>query len=126
MSKKMKFLFLIIQKCCNTKKMKTIDILEKINVSKHLAHHLVGNDHTLRHRRIIGGVIAISGVSLDFLPVTGFAHFLLVFFGYSFHAVGLIPFLSGLENVETKIKNNESNKKRTRHIRKISHVAHKH
>lgn len=77
-----------------TTKQKTF--IEKINLSRVLAFHLIGEKHTKTHRRLFGIAIMFSGIGIaqltSFLPVP-FIHFLGETAGAAIHGIGLIPFL---------------------------------
>lgn len=76
------------------------DFLSKVNVSRYIADHLVGQHHTISHRRLVGVVVMISGVGIyklacmvDFTII----HFGGEVLGYAIHGMGLIPFAEKLE-----------------------------
>ncbi len=76
------------------------EFLSKLNVSKHIADHLVGQHHTITHRRLVGIVVMISGVGLYKLACTTditLIHFGGEVIGYAIHGMGLIPFAEKLE-----------------------------
>lgn len=77
-------------------------ILQRLDLSKLIAHHVVGHDHTKVHRRTVGFIIAVLGVGLVFLAkefsTSPLAHFFGDLFGYFLHAVGAIPFLKYFES----------------------------
>lgn len=77
------------------------NFIYKINLSRHITTHLVGEDHTDRHRRIFGGIIMVIGVSVA-KTAHLFTHFslevLIDVLGYSIHGIGLIPFVKNIEH----------------------------
>lgn len=76
-------------------------ILETINISKHIANHVAGKHHTNTHRRISGITVMIVGVGIvnasHFCDVF-IIHFVADVIGYAVHGLGLIPFVSSIEN----------------------------
>lgn len=86
--------------------------IQKIDVSRHIANHLVGEDHTVKHRKVFGGAMIvlgtiIGGIVRDALHL----HLIHVFLDYaimpSVHCLGAIPFLSQLETKSNNTKNSE-------------------
>lgn len=75
-------------------------MLVLIHLPKHIADHLVGEDHTIIHRRISGGVVMGFGVGVTYVThhmfggVIGFIGDLV---GYGIHGIGLMPFVSAFE-----------------------------
>lgn len=74
-----------------------------LNIPKNLADHVVGEHHTVLHRRVAGSIVMVIGVGfaklIGFLD-HGFIHLVADIIGYGLHAVGLIPFISNLEKYE--------------------------
>jgi hypothetical protein len=75
-------------------KMKNVDLEKPV---KFVCNHLIGEDHKPIHRRIVGFVVAICGVTLamtshEYCPVKALAA-LGDFLGYTMHAAGIIPLL---------------------------------
>lgn len=81
------------------------NLIHKIDVSKHIAHHIAGKDHTVVHRRITGGIIMALGVGLVKLSLMSpipIIHFFGDLVGFAIHGIGLIPFIKGIEEPEKK------------------------
>ena len=79
--------------------MKTI-ILKKLDISKPIAHHLIGEQYTSRHRKCIGASIMVVGVGLVQASHTidvFIIHFACDVIGYAIHGLGAIPFISSIE-----------------------------
>lgn len=78
--------------------------LHYIDLSKHIAHHLVGPNHSITHRRGIGIIVMSAGILLT--KIVFFQHCLIAnmiqdIVGTSIHGIGLIPFVKEIEkNVE--------------------------
>jgi hypothetical protein len=88
-------------------------LIQKIDVSKHLANHLVGEHHTIKHRRMFGGFMIVMGTIVgglvrDIIHLPFFHTFLDYTLMPSIHCLGAIPFLSQLEN---KNENNQNSEK---------------
>lgn len=80
------------------KKIKTK--IDSMNLSKYIACHLIGNEHTNTHRRLIGTVIIFTGVILikvEFVSIF-VVNCLQEVVGVLFHAVGAIPFVTVIES----------------------------
>lgn len=76
------------------------NLLDKINLSKYICNHLVGENHTHNHRIFAGVIIMILGVGL--VKVTalidiGLVHFIGDIAGYCIHGVGAIPIIKKFE-----------------------------
>lgn len=71
-----------------------------IDLTQRLANHLVGRHHTHWHRKTIGAVFILIGVVIA-KSAHYFPHFLaniiLDGVGYGLHGLGLIPFISAIE-----------------------------
>lgn len=74
--------------------------LRKFDISKHILDHLVGKGHSLTHRRCIGLLIMIIGISLIqiFHSIINnvLAEVMIDTFGSAVHGIGLIPWISSL------------------------------
>ena len=74
-------------------------LIEKINFSKKITCHLLGEEHTKWHRRCTGIIIMIFGVCVAkgsvILGTT--LHIAGDVIGYSLHGVGLIPWVEKME-----------------------------
>lgn len=69
-------------------------IVRKVNVSKVVCDHLVGENHTQRHRMITGVIIVVAGVAISKIPTTIHTlHFLFDAVGYGVHGLGCVPFI---------------------------------
>jgi len=73
--------------------------LNYINLPKHTANHLIGNQHTQGHRMFIGAIVIIIGVVIS----KGSAHIglsVMHYFGdavgYLVHGIGTIPYIEAL------------------------------
>lgn len=79
---------------------KTTNLLSKLNLSKWIASHLIGENHSSFHRKIVGIFIMIFGVGLTkiyYLVHFESLNFLADIVGYGFHGLGLIPFIKSIE-----------------------------
>ncbi len=81
--------------------MKASTIIRKVDISRYMANHIVGNNHTQIHRRISGFIVMVFGVVLTQLG--GATSYLIIhisadIIGWGFHAVGLIPFIKNMES----------------------------
>lgn len=94
--------------------MKLEKLIRGINLPYHIAHHVVGEKHTVNHRRIAGVIVMFIGVTLAhtaahvgnlIIALTG------DLIGYSIHATGFLPFLHDIENSLTKGKQVEEETK---------------
>lgn len=89
-----------------------------MDISRYLANHLVGEHHTMTHRRTVGVVIILAGTAIggmmhDAIHTIVLKSVLDYTIMPSFHCLGAIPFLTPLEkkaNTKTKkrIKNGEA------------------
>jgi len=75
-------------------------ILVLLRGTELVANHVIGKNHSLAHRKIVGSVIMSAGV---FLAHTGAAQHILVaipldVIGYSLHAIGCVPFIKSIED----------------------------
>ncbi len=84
---------------------KSICCILTTRLSRNIANHLFGPNHTSAHKMVIGAVILLIGVSIakaahmiEFFP----AQIAVDAAGYSIHGMGLAPFLEVLmkENSE--------------------------
>lgn len=71
--------------------------LKYCNLPREVCHHLIGKDHTPRHRMIAGAGIMAVGVTLaqvvsELVHFPG-AHFIFDMVGYGVHGLGLVPFI---------------------------------
>lgn len=77
-------------------------LLDKINVSRYILKHLLGDNHTDKHRKCVGIVIMASGVCLvkATMAIDSFTlHIIGDVVGYAIHGIGLIPFVSDIEKI---------------------------
>ena len=83
-----------------------INNLNKINVAKSIATHLIGKNHTSLHRRLVGISIMIVGVIISKSAPDSYFLLHLVFDGggYLVHAIGGIPFIEWIvENSKEEV-----------------------
>lgn len=73
-----------------------LQILLSFNVTRAIADHLIGKDHSIKHRMGIGAVLMFLGVKLATLFEFPILHFLGEMIGYAIHGTGLIPFIDYL------------------------------
>lgn len=79
--------------------------LNSLDLSRYIAMHVLGNKHTIIHRKIIGTLLMIIGVcgvklfSHNFNSII--IHITSDILGYAFHGIGLIPLINGLEALST-------------------------
>jgi hypothetical protein len=81
------------------------NFIDKIDISKHIANHVIGEHHTAGHRKTVGFFVMAIGVSIAHVAAHAnlFIALLGDLVGYSIHATGFLPFLHYLENtVENK------------------------
>ena len=80
--------------------MKIINVkkLQYLNPVKQTCNHLLGKDHTQRHRLGAGVVFIVTGVLISKVGA-GIEYVKLFFdgFGYLIHAFGTIPFIEALQ-----------------------------
>lgn len=79
---------------------KCAKFLDCINLSKYINNHLVGKDHTIRHQKIAGIAIMLTGVAIGKLSLLIDAHLIHYIgdvVGYGIHGIGLIPFVKDFE-----------------------------
>lgn len=76
-------------------------IIHRLNVPRHIACHLVGDEHTHVHHKFVGIVIIVLGEVVikfmgsfhnPFIEHTGIHEMI----GMSFHAFGLTPFIESM------------------------------
>jgi hypothetical protein len=82
---------------------KFMRLLSKLNLSKWIASHLIGKNHSIIHRQITGIAIMIFGVGLAKLfgeLSIDYVRFFGDILGYGLHGIGLIPFVHTIELVE--------------------------
>lgn len=70
---------------------------KSFNITRNICNHFVGEQHTLNHRMVCGGIIMIIGVGFYKVMVYSNGYFILHFFGetigYLIHGVGASPFV---------------------------------
>lgn len=100
--------------------MKIINVkkLQYLNPVKQTCNHLLGKDHTQRHRLGAGVVFIVTGVLISKVGA-GIEYIKLFFdgFGYLIHAFGTIPFIEALQEHLKEEKNGDSQS-----IRKENHI----
>lgn len=91
-------------------------LFEKLNVSKRIANHLIGEEHTPAHRITVGGVIALCGmIIIKSVHEPMLLSFFSEFFGVTLHAIGAIPLLETISKKrvslpgEQKVKDGQGN-----------------
>jgi hypothetical protein len=79
----------------------------KMNLTKKAADHLIGENHTLRHRMVIGAVVMIGGVifSKSFAGSHYIIHYGADVLGYLAHGIGGLPYV---EQVLKSVKDTSS------------------
>lgn len=85
-------------------------LISRLNLSQVIACHLIGIEHTSKHRKYIGGVIITIGIIV--MEVTAFnpiIHIIGDTVAVSCHAIGFIPFVESILDKKEKSINNESN-----------------
>lgn len=79
-------------------------ILPKIDITRLVCEHLVGEEHSKTHRFTVGVVIMSMGVGLTkvvFIFEPALIHFIGDVLGYGFHGIGAIPFVEYLISKHT-------------------------
>lgn len=77
-----------------TLKEKCACALDKVNLAKTICNHLLGKQHTIVHRMLVG--VAIMCVGVAFVELTAsihVVHYVTNIAGYGIHAVGATPFI---------------------------------
>lgn len=78
-----------------------VRLLSWIDLSTHISNHISGESHTPTHKKVVGFVIMIIGVTLAkatmFLSHTFIFEMLADVVGFGLHAIGLIPFAKRYE-----------------------------
>lgn len=74
-----------------------VEILLKVNIARRISDHLLGDEHPIRHRMIVGFCLMIVGGGIANIA-TGYMvlHFLSDIIGYGIHGAGTIPFIDWL------------------------------
>lgn len=82
--------------------MKISTKLQKLNFSRKLCNHFIGEEHSIKYRCIVGTVIIFIGVGtakaaemIHFFPV----HVGLDGLGYLIHGIGSIPFVEWISKI---------------------------
>lgn len=71
-----------------------------------LSNHLIGKQHKLRHRLVVGGVIMVLGTTIASTLAGSVFHIAGDVFGYLLHGAGTTPFLewiTGLGEAEKEL-----------------------
>jgi hypothetical protein len=74
-----------------------------LDLSRTVCNHLVGSNHTIRHRVIAGIIIMIFGVGIVYLSKmieAHTAHFVGEVVGFFFHGWGAVPIIEAINNSE--------------------------
>lgn len=67
--------------------------IAKVDLTRKISTHLVGEDHNIKHRMSVGGVIILIGVVISEIPATyGVLHIVYDAVGYGIHGIGLLPY----------------------------------
>lgn len=77
-----------------TLKEKCACMLDRVNLTKTICNHLLGKQHTIIHRMLVGVIIMCIGVA--FVELTAhiyMVHYVTNIAGYGIHAVGATPFI---------------------------------
>ncbi len=80
------------------------NMLGYLDVSKHIAHHIVGEDHTHIHRKAVGASIMMLGYTLakmSLLTGSPFIHLIGELAAHGVEAIGVIPFVNSIEKSST-------------------------
>lgn len=81
--------------------MKANQIVDYVNLPKHISRHLFGRNHTGLHRRFVGFVLAFLGVNIATLfHEYWLLHVFMDLFGYTIHGSGIIPFIEYYQEQE--------------------------
>jgi len=77
----------------------SLRLVRSINVTRVVCNHLVGKEHSKRHRMIVGVVLMVVGVAVA--KHAGHSDVFLVAFGgdglgYALHGLGLTPFVESI------------------------------
>jgi hypothetical protein len=82
-------------------------VFEKTNLPRLVAHHLVGEDCTITHRLIVGGLIIFVGMVITIIPAEHTVlHLTRDAVGYSLHGLGLHPFIEKFTKTESNLLTN--------------------
>lgn len=77
-----------------------------INLPYHIAHHLIGPNHTPTHRKVVGVMVMVLGGTImsvvTAISHSAVSHVVADVIGNGIHGIGLIPFI---KDVEKKIEN---------------------
>lgn len=69
-------------------------IIAKVNVSKTVCDHLLGENHSQGHRMITGVVIGFIGVGISKIPTSiHLFHYIFDLVGFGVHGIGAVPFI---------------------------------
>lgn len=86
---------------------KVYQILDVINIPKHIVSHMIGEKHSTWHHRITGAIIMVFGVGVvKIFYITsdiGLFHFVGDLVGFAIHGVGLVPWVSKIEKGEEEV-----------------------
>jgi hypothetical protein len=84
----------------NPRVLPVLRVLRKVNVLHVVCDHVVGKDHTHRHRLVAGAVVMATGVGIAhsavFFPVLESVSFLTDGVGYLIHAFGTVPYIESV------------------------------
>lgn len=76
--------------------------LKKLNFSRNLCNHFIGENHTIAHRVGIGTIIMVFGVGfakLTLLVPNDFFHFIGDAIGFLIHGIGSVPYIELISKI---------------------------
>ncbi len=80
---------------------KLVRLGHKLNLTKNVANHLIGSQHTHIHRKLMGIAIIMIGIVLKLTLTNLFSSeiisYLSEIISNTFHGIGLLPFIMALE-----------------------------
>lgn len=89
--------------------MKKEQLINVVNLPKHIANHVAGKTHTKTHRRIAGIFVMLFGVAIAHIFKDLHLNILLGLigdlFGHSIEATGFLPFVHEIEKISEEQNN---------------------
>lgn len=76
--------------------------MQNFNPPKAICNHLIGKDHSLGHRVVVGSITILSGVLIANSGGEGMFHIITDCIGYLIHGIGALPFLEVIEKWRDK------------------------
>lgn len=67
--------------------------LLKVNLARTISDHLLGEEHSMKHRMYVGASLMTCGVLIAQCFTGTYFHFLFEGVGYLVHGTGVIPFV---------------------------------